>query len=350
MSRIQTLPLYVGCDDNRPRDRTSLWSRRYSEVVISGEDFSRFPCLVPKKDPCCVFEADEALAKPTFHQISMDTGASPPSLRARTTLDPMTSPAAMLRPRLASVRLQSSPEEDGGEPVFGSPEQRTVKLVCNPSGLLVPKASNLGLQTPLLSEEDEIDSVFGSPKSRTVECVRVLSPCVRPLAPKTFHFKSPPPEVSERSARVQKRERQEENVGLAAGLTYCELGEVSFPEFAALGTPLSGRTTTATEENRDGSPIAPADDFLTGPVESNSMLATRTMSQNSLRSLPSSLSICSQAGHRAGDTDTPPAGPHAFEAMATLVKCPAPKRARAIVSLRANALVARSMIDFESED
>jgi len=286
----------------------------------------------------------------TFHQISMDTGASPPSLRARTTLDPMTSPAAMLRPRLASVRLQSSPEEDGGEPVFGSPEQRTVKLVCNPSGLLVPKASNLGLQTPLLSEEDEIDSVFGSPKSRTVECVRVLSPCVRPLAPKTFHFKSPPPEVSERSARVQKRERQEENVGLAAGLTYCELGEVSFPEFAALGTPLSGRTTTATEENRDGSPIAPADDFLTGPVESNSMLATRTMSQNSLRSLPSSLSICSQAGHRAGDTDTPPAGPHAFEAMATLVKCPAPKRARAIVSLRANALVARSMIDFESED
>jgi len=327
-----------------------LWSRRYSEVVISGEDFSRFPCLVPKKDPCCVFEADEALAKPTFHQISMDTGASPPSLRARTTLDPMTSPAAMLRPRLASVRLQSSPEEDGGEPVFGSPKQRTVKLVCTPSGLRVPKASNLGLQTPLLSEEDEIDSVFGSPKSRTVECVRVLSPCVRPLAPKTFHFKSPPPEVSERSARVQKRERQEENVGLAAGLTYCELGEVSFPEFAALGTPLSGRTTTATEENRDGSPIAPADDFLTGPVESNSMLATRTMSQNSLRSLPSSLSICSQAGHRAGDTDTPPAGPHAFEAMATLVKCPAPKRARAIVSLRANALVARSMIDFESED
>lgn len=318
--------------------------------MISGEDFSRFPCLVPKKDPCCVFEADEALAKPTFHQISMDTGASPPSLRARTTLDPMTSPAAMLRPRLASVRLQSSPEEDGGEPVFGSPKQRTVKLVCTPSGLRVPKASNLGLQTPLLSEEDEIDSVFGSPKSRTVECVRVLSPCVRPLAPKTFHFKSPPPEVSERSARVQKRERQEENVGLAAGLTYCELGEVSFPEFAALGTPLSGRTTTATEENRDGSPIAPADDFLTGPVESNSMLATRTMSQNSLRSLPSSLSICSQAGHRAGDTDTPPAGPHAFEAMATLVKCPAPKRARAIVSLRANALVARSMIDFESED
>ena len=280
----------------------------------------------------------------------MDSGASPPSLRARTTLDPMTSPAAMLRPRLASVRLQSSPEEDGGEPVFGSPTQRTVKLVCTPSGLLVPKASNLGLQNPLLSEEDEIDSVFGSPKSRTVECVRVLSPCVRPLAPKTFHFKSPPPEVSERSARVQKRERQEENVGLAAGLTYCELGEVSFPEFAALGTPLSRRTTTATEENRDGSPIAPADDFLTGPVESNSMLATRTMSQNSLRSLPSSLSICSQAGHRAGDTDTPPAGPHAFEAMETLVKCPAPKRARAIVSLRANALVARSLIDFESED
>ena len=321
---------------------------RFFEVIDLHRRFSEVPRIAVHASKKGASKSGRSTSEAGNSSNLMDSGASPPSLRARTTLDPMTSPAAMLRPRLASVRLQSSPEEeDCGEPVFGSPTQ----LARTPNGLQVPKASssNLGLQTPLLSEEEEIDSVFGSPKSRTVECVRVLSPCVRPLAPKTFHFKSPPPEVSERSARVQKRERQEENAGLAAGLTYCELGEVSFPEFAALGAPLSRRTTMATEENRDGSPIAPADDFLSGPVESNSMLATRTMSQNSLRSLPSSLSICSQAGHRAGDTDTPPAGPHAFEAMETLVKCPAPKRARAIVSLRANALVARSF-DFESED
>ena len=213
-----------------------------------------------------------------------------------------------------------------------------VSAAASPAAVLRPRFASVGLQT----EDDEAESCFGSPVAR-VEGTLENSPSIRPLAPKESFYKSPPPLVSDRLARVEKRQRQAENITSSAGLTFRELGDVADLFFAPGEEPAS-RTTTATEEFRDGSPTAPADDFLLATAYS--LHAARTTSRLSDRSLTSSLS---SNGRRAGETDTPPAGPHAFEAMETLVKCPAPKRARTTATLRADAMEPRRLTRFSFE-
>ena len=122
----------------------------------------------------------------------------------------------------------------------------------------------------------------------------------------------------------------------------CSQCACSFPrsglsaEEAELSRTISRTTRATTEAARDSSPTAPADDVSSVGVGSlNYATCNGRLSQNSLFSAGSSALGRSSSrgslgsmGRRSGDTDTPPAGPHAFESHETLVKCPAPKRAR----------------------
>jgi len=205
--------------------------------------------------------------------------------------------------------------------------------------------------TPILSTatdskllpEDDDDVLLGSPTVHRHLAKVVSSPFVRPVAPKCMFYKSPPPMVSDRLARSEKRERQADNIDSVAQLTFCDLGDVSSSgifglsaEEAELSRTISRTTRATTEAARDSSPTAPADDVSSVGVGSlNYATCNGRLSQNSLFSAGSSALGRSSSrgslgsmGRRSGDTDTPPAGPHAFESHETLVKCPAPKRAR----------------------
>ena len=200
------------------------------------------------------------------------------------------------------------------------------------------------------SELPPEDDLLGSPlqTSKGKHAV-VSSPSLRPRAPAAVYFKSPPPVVSDRRARMEKRQRQSHEVESAANLVFCDLGDVSSP---------------ITTSGRESSPVPPAinpssanDSWSTSgisppcplrglpPHSGRASQNSGRASQNSLFSVRSSAPSSADVPYRA--VETPPAGSDAFETYATLVKCPAPKRARAVAVCRTSSLIDRRRFAFD---
>jgi len=174
--------------------------------------------------------------------------------------------------------------------------------------------------------------------------MELRSPHTRPMPPSLSEFKSPPPPiVSRRMARVDKRERQATNVLDCEAVEFFDLAtlaprtraqhesgiQVSIDsDHGSCLTRVASLTQSSMKRDSSFSDDASCANALLQASEA------RSVSQASLFSLRSS-----QLGsRREGSADTPPSAPDAFEAGETLVKCPAPKRSRCDTFIRPTAL------------